>query len=350
MKAIRNVSIAVIAAVVLLILARTLVIKIEPGEIGVLTRFDGLDEHDYGPGYHMSLPWVHRWSRMDATVQTLHMMSNLKANEEGRGPLIVKSREGASVTMDVSIKYQISDDKVWEIVRQHGTGSTRRSGYKAKVEDRADRVLQEALGSINTEDFYDPEKRADVARTMEESLTADLKSLDVDLIAILIRDVQFQEDFEKRIKEKALAEEAIELNQAQAQAAEYRGRTNKIEAETEAIVQVIDQEREKELTTLTAENNRKIEALRADYQKKVVEIKSDADLHAAQQKAAATKLLKESEAAGQTLRRKALAVEGGDNYVALELARNLNLGTMQISTQATNPLDVDAILHALGTK
>lgn len=350
MKIVRNISIAVIALVFLLIAMRALVIKIEPGEVGVLTRFEGLDEKDYGPGYHANIPGYHRWWRMDSTVQTLHMVSRRAPGEEGTGALRVRSREGADVTMDVSVKYRVRPGHVWEVVKRHGPGSSLNAGYKKKVKDRALFVLQKALGSIDTEDFYDPTKRGEVAQGMEQSLTTDLDQLNVELIAILIRDVRFAPDFEARIKEKALAEETIELNQAQAQAADYRGRTQKIEAETEAIVLVIDQEREKQLATMKAENDRKIEALRADYQKEVLEMKSDADLYAAQKLAAGTKLLKEAEAGGQKLRREALAIEGGDNYVALELAKNLNLGTMQISTQSTNPLEVERILEALGAK
>ena len=34
--------------------------------------------------------------------------------------------------------------------------------------------------------------------------------------------------------------------------------------------------------------------------------------------------------------------------VALEIAKNLKLGDMTISTQATNPLDIEAMLARLG--
>jgi regulator of protease activity HflC (stomatin/prohibitin superfamily) len=352
MNALRNLSIAVLALLIVLLGLRFLVIRIEPGHVGVVNAewTGGFIQEDYGPGYHLDMGPFHTWTVFDSTVQSLHMQGDREPTDEGTDALAVKSAEGATVKMDVTIKYRIKKGRVWRVMADHGPGQTLATGYKRKVKDNCLKILVDTLGSIDTDDFYDPEQRAGVQKRMEDSLRTALELLHVDLIAILIRDIGFQEDFEARIKEKALAEEAIELNVAETEAADFKGRTAKIESETRAKVVVIDQEREKELTTMKAENDRRVEAIRADFQKQVAQLRSDADLYAAVKQAEGARLLKEAEAAGQALRRKALSGAGGGNLVALELARNLNLGSLSVSTQAVNPLDIDALMTRLGAR
>jgi hypothetical protein len=347
MRGLRLLSIGVLIVVAAALLLRMLVVKIEPGTTGVVNAewTGGLVEKDFGPGYHWSVGPLHTWSIYDTTVQTLHMVRD---QNQGHGDvyhaLQVKSKEGADVTLDVTLKYRISAGKAWLVRKDQGPGDK----YKRLVSNLARDVMRVALGGLQTEAFYKATDRKAVAAAMEAALRQRLAEIHVELVSILIRDLEFDPRFQERIKEKTLASQQIELNKARSRAAEARGKTNKIEAESEAKVVVINQQKEKTLITLRAENDKKIQAITADYRKAVTEIKSDADLYAAVKEAEGVKLLKEAEARGQTLRRDALAGAGGSMLVALELVRNLNLGEMVLSTQAMNPLDVETLLDQLG--
>jgi regulator of protease activity HflC (stomatin/prohibitin superfamily) len=348
MSAINKISIAVLVLAFLSLGGRGLLIKIEPGSVGIVNRewTTGFADEDFAPGYHLDIGPLHTWTVFDTTVQTLHMRQRPGPGEEM--PLMVRSVDGASVTMDLSIKYRISEGAAWQVMKIAGAGQAYNSGYKVLARDRSIRVLQKSLGSITTEQFYDPAGRAEAQRIMERDLTVSLAELHLDLVAILIRDIRFQEAFEEGIKNKALAQEGRLLNQAETLAADYRGRTAKIERETLVKVLVIDEERSKQLATMTAENDRMVAVIRADFEKRVTELRSDADLYAARRAAEGTFLLKEAEAKGQALKRSALSSAGGTVLVALEIATNLNLGSMLISTQQMNPLDINGILESLG--
>lgn len=350
MSTLNKVSVGVLVLALLAIGARMMLIKIEPGNVGVVNRewTGGFDEEDFGPGYHLDMGPLHTWTVFDTTVQTLHMIERLDANQEGTTPLVVKSKDGANVTMELSIKYRIAPGSAWRVMKDAGPQQSIDFGYKRLALNRSTRVLQERLGSITTEQFYSPAGRANVQAAMEQDLGDELSELHLELIGLLIRDIQFDETFEDGIKQKALAQEKQNLNIAETLAAEFRGRTDRIKRETEAKVVIIDEERDKELATMTAENDRKVAAIRADFEKRVTEIRSDADLYAARKAADGTLLLKEAEAKGQALKREAVSSAGGAVLVALEMATNLNLGSMLISTQQMNPLDVDSILQSLG--
>jgi regulator of protease activity HflC (stomatin/prohibitin superfamily) len=331
---------------------RALTIKIEPGHTGILNAewTVGLVKDDFGPGYHFDVGPLHTWTVFDTTVQTLNMSRREPGDEPTRardeGPLQVKSADGATVTMDVTVKYQIKPGHAWQVFTDNGPGDA----YKIKVRNEAIDVLRKELGGLETEQFYDPIVRQGKAAQMEEKLAVRLDAMHVRLVGILIRDLKFDETFEARIREKTLAQQDVELNQAKTEATRERGKTNEIIAQTQAKVVVINQEKEKTLAMLKAENDKAIAQIAADAKKQEIEIKSDADLHAAQKRAAGEIAVKKAEAAGEALRREALEGAGADVYVALELAKSLRLGDMSMSTMKLDPLDIDGIMRRLGVQ
>lgn len=334
---------AVIGVFALGMFLRALTIKIPPGHAGVLNAewTAGLVEHDYGPGFHWDIGPLHTWTSFDTTVQTLNM--SLKEDE---GPLQVKSADGATVTLDVTVKYKIRAGRVWKVLKDNGPGEA----YKIKVRNEAINVLRRELGALKTEEFYDPRIRQTRAAQMETALSERMATLDIDLVKILIRDLKFDEAFEQRIREKSLAQQDVELNQAKTEATKERGKTNDIVAQTKAKVVVIDQEKEKTLIALRATNDKSITQIRADAAKKEMENRSEADLYAAQVRAQGELEVKRAEAEAERMRREALAVAGADVYVALELAKSLKFEDLMISTQMVDPLDIEAMLRRLGVK
>ena len=346
----KRLSLLVIAVTIVAVILFSLTIKVQTGTTGVVNAewTSGFIEHDYGPGYHWDVGPMHTWTVFDTTVQSLHFNRDTEhaAGGETSGSLLIKSGDGATVTLDVTIKYVIVPGSVWKVMKQFGPGDR----YKLTVENEAKKVLRISLGTLRTEDFYDPQFRERVAHDMERDLGKQLEAIHVRLIGILIRDLSFDPEFEKRIKDKVLSVQEAELKIAQTKSADYKGRTQKIEADTEAKVLVINQERDKTIIEMRARTQKEVEQTRATYQQHVAQTKSDADLYASNKEAEATTLMRQAEAEGQKLRREALSSQGGNLVVALELARSLNLGSMTISTQLIDPLDVEALLRRFGVK
>lgn len=342
MKTLNILSIGVIALAALAMGLRSLTVKIDPGQTGVLNAewTSGLVREDFKPGFHWDVGPLHTWTIFDTTVQTLSMS---RREETQEGPLQVKSSDGATVTMDVTVKYRIKPGRTWKIFTDNGPGEA----YKIKVRNETIDVLRRQMGALKTEEFYDPRVRRGKTEAMELALRASLDQREVELVQILIRDLKFDEAFEARIRDKTLAQQDVELNQARTEAAKERGKTNEIVAQTSAKVVVIGQEREKTLIALRANNDQAITQIRADASKKDVELRSDADLYVAQQRATGDLEVKRAGAEAERLRREALAVPGADIYVALQLVESLRLQDIAISTQTFDPLDIDALIKRL---
>lgn len=343
MRLVTYVSFGVVFLVILGIFLRLNLIKVPIGQVGVLTTEfgpgKGLVEKDYGPGFWLDLGPLHSWETFDTTVQTLSMLAT-----DPTGALKVKSADGQTVTLDVTVKYRIQPEKCWLLRKELGVGDS----YKNKVRNEAVDALLPIFGTMFTDDFYNPEKRAEKSAEAERFLASRLERYYVELISILVRDVTFTPIYEQQIKAKALKGQEREVNEAQREAAKYRGDTQKIVAETAAKVTVIEQNLEKTRRELTAENEKLIAKIRADADKFVKETRADADLYKAQKTADATRLLENAKAEAQRLRQMALQGSGAKNLVALEAAEHLNLTKVVISTMDNNVLDLPAFAKKLG--
>ena len=128
------------------------------------------------------------------------------------------------------------------------------------------------------------------------------------------------------------------------------GDTNKIVAETEAKVRVIEETMAKDIQEMSAENEKNVTRIEAEAHQYSIEKRADADLYKAEKLAAADLLLRNAEAEAQQLRQMALTGPGAANLVALETAQSLNFGQLTISTLANNVLDLRALAEKLGAK
>lgn len=330
---------------------KVLVISIPLGKVGVLTQqynilgTKGVQEKDYGPGWHRDWGPLHSWTLYDSTAQTIELTSkSTRGGPAGEG-VVLKSSDGYNITMDITLKFKIKKGRAHILYQEVGANE---STYKSIVRNVAFDAFREVFGGMKTEDFYNPMIREKNTHDIETRLRKELELHDVELIDVLIRDISFDEQYEQRILLKKLADQDVELNKSQTLAADKKGETQDIEARAVAKVKVIEREREGEILTMRAETDKEIAQIRADSEKYETEKKADANLYAAEQIAKGTLLVKESEAEGERLKAAALQGSGGANVVALESARNILLKNMTISTIETDFLDIDKMVKMLG--
>ena len=73
MKIVRWISVGVVILALAVLSLRLLVIRIKPGDIGILNAewTGGLVEKDFGAGYHWDVGPLHTWRVFDGTVQSM---------------------------------------------------------------------------------------------------------------------------------------------------------------------------------------------------------------------------------------------------------------------------------------
>jgi regulator of protease activity HflC (stomatin/prohibitin superfamily) len=334
-------------------ISNVLMKRVDLGQVGVRTQnypffgAKGVKDVDYGPGWHRDLGPIDSWEVFDATVQTLEFTRTLnRGDRAGRDDVSIISADGNPVSVDVTVKYRIKDGKAHLLYQKIGAGDA----YKAFVRNESLDTFRIVYGELRTEDFYNPEKRAERTKAATQLLSKKLEQAFIQVDDILVRDVLFEEGYEQKIRQKKLADQDVELNKSRAIEEEMKGNTRTILAETEALVKVISSEKDAALVKMKADTDKKIATIKADADKYVTEMKADADLFLAEQTAKGTLLEKQSEAKGEQLKAQALQGTGGANFVALETARNVNLGDITVSTVDTPFLDVDWMTKKFGAR
>lgn len=364
-------SLIIFAVIGVFVAANFLFIKIDLGETGVRTQqyalfgSKGVVQEDFGPGWHRNLPLLDTWNIFDSTVQTTEFTTEQERKETKKiysflsstsrryldstsssstGQVELKSKDGYTVRLDITVKYRVSPDEVHKLYQELGSEAR----YKGIVRDQVQKTIRDIFGTMLTEQFYDPDVRRIKTTEATTDLKGELAENSIELIEILIRDIAFDPSYERKILDKKLADQDVELNKSRALAEEKKGETNRIAAETEAKVRVIEQELKAKQLTMKADTDKEIAQIHADARLEAAKLKADADLYKAELEAKGTLLEKEATAEGERLKATALNTPGGQNLVAFETVEQLNLGEITVSTQSNDFLDVESVLEKVG--
>ena len=352
MKSVKLGSILVVVVIVGgALLLKALTIYVDVGQVGVRVQQysifgrKGVVARDFGPGWHRDLGPIDMWQTYDSTVQTLEMTKETRQGTvRGRDDVKVQSVDGNAISLDVTVKYRISPGGAHKLYEDTGVGTK----YRTIVRNEAENACMGRFGQMKTEDFYNPEQKRTASADIKAQLAKSLQDNSIDVIDVLIRDVEFNPQYESKIRRKKLADQEVELNKSLGAAEQMSGKTQVIEAETKKLANIIVKEKDAELIGMQAETDLSIAKLRAEYEKYATEKSADADLIVAQKEAEGQRLVKKAEAEGERLRNEAIQGAGGSVIVALEAARNLNLSEVTISTMDTDLLDIDGMAEKLG--
>ncbi|OHB41936.1 MAG: hypothetical protein A2069_03925 [Planctomycetes bacterium GWB2_41_19] len=325
------------------------VIKVGVDQVGVRTRIwgvtRGIVHKDYGPGWHRAISGIDQWDLYDSTVQTLELAKEPShMGHDERKEAALRTADDYDVSVDMVVKYQIKKEEAWKLRQDVGVGER----YKVIVENETRDIARSIFGRMVERDLYNPEEKRKRAAECKTLLIERLATRHVNVVDVLILEMRFDPQLERKIKNIKLAELDNVLNKSKTLAAEQRGITQTIDADTEAIAQKITGDKERSLTVLDAETSKRITEILAEADKYLVQKKAEGDLYKQQRKADGTLLIKYSQAEGERLRREALAGMGGDIIVAMEAARNINLADVSISSLDLNLLDIDDMATRLG--
>ncbi len=354
MKTLKTISLVIIIFIVgAAVVFRSLTIYIPMGKVGVrIQQFGvfgkkGLVEKDFGPGWHRDLGPIDRWEIFDSTVQTLEMTRQPgEGSRTGADDIKIQSADGYAISLDVTVKYRIATNMAYKVYQDTGS----RDRYKVIVRNEAEQACMGMFGQMETEDFYNPTARRETTATVHSNVSEALVDNSIEVIAVLVRDVQFDPEYEKKILMKKLADQEVELHKSEAKAAEERGKTEVIKAETEKLVKLVERKKEAELIGMKAQTDLEIAKINAEAARDVTQMKADADRIVALKRADGERKIKKAEAEGERLRNAALAGAGGSTMAALEAARNLNFKDVTLSTLDIDILDINAMSEKLGAK
>jgi regulator of protease activity HflC (stomatin/prohibitin superfamily) len=315
-------------------------IRIRPDEIGVCALNvgrRGIVQEDFGPGIHLAIPFVHTWTRVPATIRRVELTQNpLLRSPLGGDALSVQSSDGDRVLVDLNLLYRVHPGDAHRLVQDTGPGDNHVAVLKNLAADR----LRALFGVLHTEEFYDARRRYEQSRTALEALRSALGPRFIDVVDVQVQDVAFDPKYDEKIKEKKLADQNAELSKSEALANKENAHVNEIKIQTETQKKVIVAKAAAEAANKAAEAN-----------KYGAETKAAADFYRNQQVAKGNLAKAQADAKVKAARNEAMGSAGGANYIALEAANNLNIGSLVLPTSANQSwFDVADMAKRLGAR
>ncbi len=186
--------IGILAVILISILTRTTFVTIPPGNKGVVfKRFAGgidKDSPPKGQGFHVIAPWN------ELIIYDVRINENFEKME-------VLSKNGLSIEVELSYRYQPISDKIGNLHDEIGTS------YLDRIlvpEIRS--ATREVIGKYLPEELYSTQREA-IQSEIFERTSASVKDKYISLDAILIRSVilptKLKEAIEKKLEEEQLA-------------------------------------------------------------------------------------------------------------------------------------------------
>jgi len=310
--------------------------QIDVGERGIVAA-------DYPPGLVFQVPLAQSVHLVDART---HVWTFAEFPEAADAPWIeVRTREGDVVRVGASVVYRVKRGEAWRLVAEG-----LKNAWTQRVRASAESVLPRELGKLSSSEISTTEARSACAERLREVLGAELAAEHVEVERVLVSQVGFGPEYEKKLQAKQLAVQQERLRQAAAEAEERRARHEIAELEIENRVRAIAAEWDLRIAERASQGRSEIAAIREETRFYADTRKSAGKAEHDRLVMQGDRALAQAEALKDSLMLKALAGAGGRYWLAQRAAANLNIGQVTLDPgdpRVPSVLDLDGMVKLL---
>ncbi len=224
-------SLGVIAIVVGagLWVAAAALIGVPVGTVAVIVnRFTGLKPDALFPGTHLILPGVEVPYYYNARLQELTLSRRGEGGPNIDESIKALSKEGLEISVDVTVQYQIIPTKAPIVHEQIGPE------YETVIiRPQVRSEVRNSIGQFNAADLISTKRKA-LETLIVKSLEAAFQKANIELKAILLREVRIPDSVAKAIEEKQTAEQRVQTERNNRDAERIRADTAVVKAEGES--------------------------------------------------------------------------------------------------------------------
>jgi regulator of protease activity HflC (stomatin/prohibitin superfamily) len=215
----------------LVLVARGLLLtRVPPGTVGVrYSNAGGLSEQDLDVGWHWELPGLQRISLLPSKYLFLNYTES--------NALSIRTKDNNTVTVDISVPYRIVHGAAWKVMDagNHLEDSAGVFRFERFANDTAISVLRENLAQLRSADFYNTDRRLEIAQSTLKTLNEHLAPLHLQASAVLIRASYFREDYEQQLARIQLNEQQKLLDGAKQIVADEQQKLDNFSQQTSAM-------------------------------------------------------------------------------------------------------------------
>ncbi len=266
-------------------------------------------------------PFIQNLYILDKSEQSTPMTSaNISAEYPQGNPVILKTRDGGDVSLDLIIQYRLISNMADNVVKNTGIGNT----YKEKwIRDYAKTICRYEFGELEIGEFPEAEKRRQKTQEASDELDRLLNQHGIMMTSLNFIDYRYYREYAEKIQERRIADKEVQEQRSRGKAAK-ENQERVVTEETKKLDVAISRFRGQ---LYNMEIDAKAEAAKVKQEGIAYLLKAkfdaDAEYERLRRDAEAILAVKEAEAAGILALRDALEGEGGRNLVKLEYAKRL---------------------------
>lgn len=204
---IRASKVIVVGAIVLWLIPAIFTATVGPNEIGVRqSALSGVLDEDLGPGWHMSVPGVHKLIKVPSNYFVLDFTNDARGPQK---PLVIRTKDNNTVELDVSVPIRIKPGEAHALVEagNHVQDSDGRYRYMRLAEETATSVLREQMAVLDSVGFYSTDRRIEIQDAALKTLNKQLAAMHLEAQAVLVRAVRYRDEYEKQLQQIQLNEQ-----------------------------------------------------------------------------------------------------------------------------------------------
>jgi regulator of protease activity HflC (stomatin/prohibitin superfamily) len=308
-------------------------------EVGVRTKKiaflgeKGVEDKVYEPGAtYIFLPLINDWHTFDTKLQNLEMVyEHNRGDRRTRDDLLFKTIDGNDISLDVIIAYRIDPEKAPYILQN--VAEDNRTLREKIVRTIARSKPRDIFGELTTESFYVADERELQSQRAKDVLQEMLGPMGVVVEKVLTKDYRFNQEYQKAIEDKKVADQQVQKNRSAQHAAleEYKRKLEEAKGEVNKLIADAD----------------------GAYRKAKIE----ADVYYEKQKLLAEAIKAEgiAEAKGIQEMNQALAGSGGEAFVKLQIAEAIQgkrIMLLPVSEGGMNlkTTDINKLIETMGIR
>jgi regulator of protease activity HflC (stomatin/prohibitin superfamily) len=214
---------AAVGALIIILISSSSFLTIRPGERGVIFRkfTSGLDKESiFQPGFHVIAPWNEMY------------VYNVKEQNSEEG-MDVLDKNGLSITMDVSIRFNPKYDRIGYLHEKFGVDYIRQL-----IVPEARSTVRRVAGRYTAEEIYST-KRSELESAIIAETAEVLGANEIEMKALLIRSINLPQQIKVAIENKLEQEQEALAYQYKLEREKSEAERKRIGAEGEAVANKI---------------------------------------------------------------------------------------------------------------
>ena len=320
--------------------------RVPAGHVGVRQRNfggAGLDERDQAPGLVFCVKGLHSLHLVDARTRVLAFAWE---NEGGNWPALeVRTSDGNPVGVSVAVPYRVRRGEAHALVAEG-----LKLAYPLRVKSATEKVLLEELGLLSSEQLMRTDLREERAAHALERLKPLLLPLHIDVEAVLVTQVLFKGEIEKKLQQKQLTLQEAQLHRAATGVEEAKKQVDLYQQASAAAVGQILIDWDTRIQERYVEGQQRIAEVQTEARYYDKTRRAAADAQAGRSVAAGERELAQAAEQKSELVHKAYGTAGGRLLLARRAAENLNIRSVTLNSndpRVPSILDLDELVQRL---